>query len=165
MDVAASDRRESRRGTLFLSLCAVALLHTGANISQSYVNYPGWYVLDEQSFKAYHLPMSIRAAIFLMAPRVVEFILALVVLRFRPRAVQRWIIVAGILLAAGGIMSTLLISRPIHAQLDIQGNTPELVGRLMATDWIRNVLEWIRAALYLWALSRLINPSTRVSAG
>ena len=156
---------ESSRRNLFLALCALALLHTGANISQSYVNYPGWYVLDVQSFKAYHWPMSIRAAIFLLAPRVVEVILALVVLWFRPSAVERWIIVAGVVLAAGGILSTLLISRPIHAQLDIQGNTPELVSRLMATDWIRNVLEWTRAALYLWALSRLINPNTRVSPG
>jgi hypothetical protein len=45
---------ESSRRNLFLALCALALLHTGANISQSYVNYPGWYVLDAQSFKAYH---------------------------------------------------------------------------------------------------------------
>jgi hypothetical protein len=105
--------------------------------------------------------MSIRAAIFLMAPRVVELILALIVLRFRPPTVERWVVVAGILLVTGGILSTALISRPIHAQLDVQGNTPELVSRLMATDCIRNVLEWIRAALYLWALSRLISPSAR----
>lgn len=158
-----TDRRESSRRNLFLALCVLALLHTGANISQSYVNYPGWYVLEEQSFKAYHWPMSVRAAIFLMAPRVVEVILALVVLRLRPRAVERWTILAGIVLATGGIVSTLLISRPIHAQLDIQGNKPELVSRLLATDWIRNVLEWSRAALYVWSLSRLINPSARVS--
>jgi len=43
------------------------------------------------------------------------------------------------------------------AQLDIQSNTPELVSGLMATDWIRNPLEFGRAALYLWALSRIIN--------
>ena len=37
-------------------------------------------------------------------------------------------------------------------------NLPELVSRLIATDWIRNVLEWARTALYVWALSRLIAP-------
>jgi len=150
---------ESGRRNLFLALCTVALVHTGANISQSYVNYPGWYVLDVQSFKAYHWPMSIRAGIFLLAPRVVELILALIVLRLRPLAVERWIILVGIALVAGGILSTALISRPIHAQLDIQGNTPELVSRLMATDWIRNVLEWVRAGLYIWAMSRLMRPA------
>ena len=86
----------------------------------------------------------------------------IVVLWRRPRAVERWIVVAGIALAAGGLVSTALISRPIHAQLDIQGNTPELVSRLMATDWIRNVLEWMRAVLYVWALSRLVNPRADV---
>ena len=148
---------ECARRKLFLGLCALALLHTGANISQSYVNYPGWYVFDAASFKAYHLPMSIRAAVFLMAPRVIELALALIVLRFRPIAVERWVLIVGCALTAGGILSTLLISRPIHAQLDIQGNTPELVSRLMATDWIRNIMEWFRAGLYIWVLSRLVN--------
>jgi hypothetical protein len=137
-------------------------METGAHISQSFVNYPGWYVLEAESFKAYHWPMSIRAAIFLMAPRVVELMLALAVFRFQPSAVERWVIMTGAVLVAGGILSTLLIQRPIHAQMDIQGNTPELVSHLMATDWIRNVLEWARAALYVWALSRLISPTPRI---
>jgi hypothetical protein len=70
---------ESRRRNLFLALCALVLLHTGVHLSQSFVNYPGWYVLEAESFKA--------------------------------------------------------------------------------TDWIRNVPEWGRTALYVWALSRLIAPS------
>ena len=70
---------ESSRRNLFLALCALALLHIGANISQFYVNYPGWYVLDVQSFKAYYWPMSICAAIFLLALCVVEVMLGLVV--------------------------------------------------------------------------------------
>jgi hypothetical protein len=53
---------ESSRRKLFLALCTLALLSTGAHISQSYVNYPGWNLLEAQSFKAYHWPMSIRAA-------------------------------------------------------------------------------------------------------
>jgi hypothetical protein len=85
------------------------------------------------------------------------------VLKFRPEAVERWILIVGVTLTAGGILATALVSRPIHAQLDIHGNTPELVSRLMATDWIRNPLEWMRAALYVWALSRLINPKVRVN--
>jgi hypothetical protein len=88
----------------------------------------------------------------------VELVLALVILRFPPDPVPRWVLLVGIALAAGALLSTALISRPIHAQLDIQGNTPELVSRLIATDWIRNVLEWGRTALYVWTLSRLMAP-------
>jgi hypothetical protein len=42
-----------------------------------------------------------------IVPRVVEVVLALAVLRFRPQAVERWVIVTGII-TAGGILSTLL---------------------------------------------------------
>jgi len=153
---------DSRRRQLFLALCTLVLLHTGAHISQSYVNYPAWYELEAESFKAYHWTMTIRAGIFLLTPRLIEIVLALVVLRFRPQAVPRWIVVTGTVLAVGALLSTALISRPVHAQLDIQGNTPELVSRLMATDWIRNVLEWTRAAIYVWALSRLVKSDAPV---
>jgi len=105
---------ESWRRNLFLALCALVLLHTGVHLSQSFINYPGWYVLEAESFKAYHYPMSIRAGILGGAPRLFELVLALVLLRFPSRAVPRW---------------------------------------------IRNVLEWGRTALYVWALSRLIAPA------
>ena len=147
---------ESLRRNLFLALCVLVLLHTGVHLSQSFINYPGWYVFEAESFKAYHGPMSIRAAILGAAPRLVELVLALVVLRFPPSAVPRWILLVGIVLATGAALSTALIQRPIHVQLGVQGNTPELVTRLLATDWIRNVLEWGRTALYVWGLSRLI---------
>ena len=66
-------------------------------------------------------------------------------------------VLLGIGLTLGALLSTVLIQRPIHAQLDVQGNTQALLARLMATDWIRNSLEFTRSALYLWVLSRLIN--------
>ena len=114
-------------------------------------------MIDAGSFPAYHWAITIRAGVFLLAPRVVEIVIGLIVLRFRPNAIERWVVLLGIGLALVALPSTGLIQRPIHAQLDIQGNTPELLSRLMATDWIRNSLEFARAALYLWALSRLIN--------
>jgi len=67
--------------------------------------------------------------------------------------------VLGIGLALGAFLSTAFIQYPIHTQLEIQGNTPELLSRLMATDWIRNLPEFARAALYVWALSRVVNLS------
>jgi hypothetical protein len=150
---------ESLRRNLFLALCVLVLLHTGVHISQSFINYPGWYVLEAESFKAYHGPMSLRARTFGAAPRLLELALALVVLRFRPHGVPRWVLLVGIALAIAAMLSTALISRPIHVQLGIQGNTAELVSRLIATDWIRNIPEWGRTALYVWALARLVAPS------
>ena len=148
---------ESNRRTLFLVLCVVALLHTGAHISQSFVNYPNWHLIDARSFPAYHWGITIRAGIFLALPRVLEVAIGMALLRFRPKGIDRWVVLVGLGLALCALLSTVLISRPIHRQLDIQSNTPELLSRLMATDWIRNVLEFSRAALYVWVQSRLIN--------
>jgi hypothetical protein len=142
-----------------LILCAVALLHTGAHASQSFVNYPNWHLIDARSFRAYHWGISVRAAVFLAAPRVLEVVIGLVVLRFRPSAVELWVVLLGVGLGLGALLSTLWISRPIHAQLDIQSNAPELLSRLIITDWIRSALEFARAALYLFGLSRLMNLS------
>ena len=147
---------ESNRRTLFLVLCVVALLHTGVHISQSFVNYPNWHLIDARSFPAYHWGITIRAGIFGLAPRLVEIVIGLIVLRFRPNVIDRWIVLLGVGLAFGALLSTVLISRPIHRQLDIQSNTPELLSSLMATDWIRNLLEFARSAIYVWAQRRLI---------
>ena len=147
---------DSNRRALFLLLCVVALLQTGAHISQSFVNYPNWHLIDPRSFPAYHWGITIRAGIFLAAPRLVEIVIGLIVLRFRPNAIGRWVVLLGVGLALCALLSTVLISRPIHRQLDIQSNTPELLSRLMATDWIRNLLQFSRATLYVWAQWRLI---------
>ena len=148
---------ESNRRRLFVALCSIALVATGAHISQSYVNYPGWHLMDPTSFRAYHGAMFVRAVIFLLLPRVVEVAIAFTVLRYRPMAVERWVVLMGTALAMGGLVCTMLLQRPIHDELDIQGNLPKLLSRLMATDWIRNSLEFGRAALYIWALSKMVN--------
>jgi hypothetical protein len=154
---------ESNRQHLFLALCALALLQTGAHISQSYVNYPTWHLIEAESFKPYHWAITIRAGAFLLAPRVLEIILGLVVLRFRPSAVKRWVVPVGLALAVSALLATAFLSRPVHAQLDIQSNTPELLSSLMATDWIRIPLEVARAVLYVWGLSRIIRFNERVA--
>lgn len=152
---------ESNRHHLFLALCALALLQTGAHISQSYVNYPTWHLIEAESFKPYHWAITIRAIAFLLIPRIVEVILGLIVLRFRPIAINRWVILVGVALAVSAFLATAFLSQPVHAQLDIQSNTPELLASLAAADWIRNPLEITRAALYVWALSRMIRFNER----
>ena len=148
---------DSRRRILFLVLFAVVFFETGAHISQSFVNYPAWRYIDRDSFPAYHHVMTVGALRFLLVPRVVELVLAIIVLLFPPRTLQRWMLVLGIALALGGIVSTVLIQRPIHVQLETIGNTPELLSRLRTTDWIRQALEILRAGLYLWMASSVVS--------
>jgi hypothetical protein len=116
-------------------------------------------LIDSRSFPAYHWAITIRAGVFLLIPRIVEIVIGLTVLRFRPEAIGRSVLLLGIGLAPAALSSTALIQRPIHRQLDIEGNTHALLSRLMATDWIRNSLEFTRAALYVRALSQLMDPA------
>jgi hypothetical protein len=97
--------------------------------------------------------MTAGAFLFLMVPRVVEIVLALVVLRFRPAAIKRWMLALSVGLAVGALLCTAFVQRPIHAQLETMGNTAELLSQLRTTDWIRMVLEILRAGFYLCMLS------------
>ena len=143
---------------LFVLLLAVALMQTGAHISQSFVNYPAWQFIGRDTFPAYHHAMTVGAFRFLLVPRLVELALAIAVLLFPPRAIRRSLLVLAIGLTLGGLISTVLIQRPIHVQLETIGNTPELLSRLRGTDWIRHVLQLVRAALYLWMLWLVVKP-------
>jgi hypothetical protein len=149
---------ESGRRTLFIVLFAVVFFQTGAHVSQAFVNYPAWPFIDRVSFSAYHRVMTEGALRFLFIPRLVEVILAIVVLLFPPRPVRRSLLGLAIVLAVGGLISTVLIQRPIHVQLETMGNTPELLSRLRSTDWIRHALEVLRGALYLWMAWLVVNP-------
>ena len=149
---------ESGRRILFIALFAVVFFQTGAHVSQAFVNYPAWQFIGRDSFPAYHRAMTVGAFPFLLVPRLVELVLAIVVLLFPPRPVRRSLLGLAIGLALLGLISTVLIQRPIHVQLETIGNTPELLSRLRSTDWIRHILQVLRAALYLWLVWLVVNP-------
>jgi len=148
---------ERARRLLFLFLFAVAFFQTGAHASQAFVNYPAWQYIGIDSFPAYHHVMAPRAGLWILFPRLLELILAAAVLRYRPTPLKRGALVLAMALALVAVVSTIVIQRPIHGQLESLGNTPELLARLQATNWLRLLPEWIRAGLYLWMASLLVS--------
>jgi len=148
---------ERARRLLFLFLFAVAFFQTGAHVSQAFVNYPAWKYIGIESFPAYHHAMAPRAGRWILVPRLLELMLAAVVLRYRPTPLKRGALVLAIALALVAVVSTIVIQRPIHGQLESLGNSPELLARLQATNWLRLVPECIRAGLYLWMASLLVS--------
>ena len=157
------DERARRQGFVFLF--AVVFYVTGAHASQSFVNYAAWQYIGIDTFAAYHRVMAPRAGTWILLPRLLEIVLALAVLRYRPTPLQRGPLLLAIVLAVVPLVSTVLIQRPIHSELERMGNTPELLARLQATNWLRLVPEWIRAGLYLWMASRLISSSPEGAVG
>ena len=148
---------ERPRRLLFLFLFAVAFFQTGAHASQAFVNYPAWKYIGIDSFPAYHQVMAPRAGLWILLPRLLELMLGAVVLRYPPTPLKRRALVLTIALALVAVISTIVIQRPIHGQLERLGNTPELLARLQASNWLRLVPEWIRAGLYLWMASLLVS--------
>jgi hypothetical protein len=152
---------ELNRRLLFLLLFAVVFFQTGAHLSQAFVNYPAWAFISMDSFPEYHRVMT-RGARLVLFSRVVELVLAIAVLYFRPAMIKRWMLVPAIALALCAFLSTIFIQRPIHVQLETIGNTPELLSRLRATNWLRLIPEWLRAALYLWMMSLVVRSQAQV---
>ena len=146
---------ERGRRLLFLLLFAVAFFQTGVHASQAFINYPAWRFISAESFPAYHHDMTPRAGRWGLLPRLVELLLGVAVLRFRPAPLRRGPILFALVLALVALISTIAIQRPIHAQLESLGNRPELLARLQETNWLRLLPEWTRAALYLWMASVL----------
>jgi hypothetical protein len=152
---------ESTRRLLFLLLFAVVFFQTGAHISQAFVNYPAWQFIDLESFPSYHRVMTSGALRVLLLPRVIELVLGIIVLCFCPRVVKRWMLGLGVALTLCAFLSTVLIQLPIQRQLGTVGNTPELLAQLRSTDWLRQIPELLRAALYFWMMSGVVRPQVQ----
>jgi hypothetical protein len=153
---------EATRRLIFLLLFAVVFFQTGVHVSQAFINYPAWGFIGRDSFPEYHRVMTGGARAFGLLPRVVELVLAIAVLYFRPAVIKRWMLVLAIALALCALLSTVFIQRPIHVQLEAVGNTPELLSRLRTTGWLRLIPEWLRAILYLWMMSLLLRPRAQI---
>ncbi|MBD2091293.1 hypothetical protein H6F67_15670 [Microcoleus sp. FACHB-1515] len=152
---------ETTRRLLFLLLFAIVFFQTGAHVSQAFVNYPAWQYIGSESFTDYHRVMTSGALRVLLLPRIIELALAMLVLCFPPRIIKRWLLVLAIAFALCAFLSTVLIQLPIHRQLGTVGNTPELLTQLRTTDWVRQIAELVRAALYFWMIgATLVESST-----
>lgn len=155
---------ETTRRLLFLLLFTVVFFQTGAHISQAFVNYPAWQFIGIDSFSDYHRVMTSGALRVLLLPRIIELALATVVLCFPPQIIKRWVLGLAIAFALCAFLSTVLIQLPIHRQLSTVGNTPELLGQLRTTDWLRQIAELLRAALYFWMMSLIVRPQVKAGA-
>lgn len=64
-----------------------------------------------------------------------------------------WIMVVA---PAAGAVSTMLLQLPIHAALNRSGYSPELIRKLLRTDWIRKAADVVRLAATAALLHQLL---------
>jgi len=107
------------------------------------VHYPLFRKVPESGFIEYERSHTRRMGTLLALPALLEIVTAAALVRARPdRVGLTLVLIAGMLLAAVWIM-TAAVQAPIHRRLSA-GRDPELIARLISTDWWRTALWSLR---------------------
>ena len=147
---------ENFRRLYFIMLFALVFYVVGAGFIQSFVNYPTWKLIGADEFIRYHNGMSPLIIKFMVLPWLVEILLTVGLLWLRPHIIPRWAVGLALIFHLIAFISTIMIQIPIQMQLGESGLSPDLIDRLLVTDWIRLVPGILRALLYLWMMSLVV---------
>jgi hypothetical protein len=75
-----------------------------------------------------------------------------------PTGVPRPLALVGLGLVAAVWRSTLAVQMPLHERLGREGCRPDLVARLVASNWPRTVLWTARAVVAAWMINVAVGP-------
>jgi len=150
---------------LFLITFALVFYGMGAASVETFVNYPTWPLIGANEFRAYHRALSPLIIGYMVIPLVVATILTILLLRFRPASIPRWMVWLAIVLQLVVWVSTFTIQLPIQGQLSADGLSLPLIDRLRVTSfWFRRVPHMANAFLFLWMMSVLLRRNGRSRA-
>ena len=129
----------------------------GANAVERFVNYQTWHLIPADAFQAYHRMQQPLIQAFVVVPVAVGFVLQVCLAVWLPLGIDRWVVWAMVIASAAGALSTLLFQLPIHAAFSRSGYSPELMQRLLRTDWIRKAADAVRLAATAFLLHQLLS--------
>jgi hypothetical protein len=141
-------------------IVAVVLLNAycfGANCVERFVNYQTWNLIPADAFKAYHRAQQPLIQAFVVAPMAVGFVLQLWLALSAPAVIDASVIWVMAVASGAGAISTVMLQLPIHAAFNRNGYSPELMQKLLRTDWIRKTADAVRLAATAVLLHRLLN--------
>jgi len=82
-------------------------------------------------------------------PSVLALVSAVLLLWIRPSSIPLWSVVLVIGLDVAVLISTAVGQTPLHAKLDREGFSAEVISTLVRSNWIRTALWTINALLLL----------------
>jgi len=139
---------------LFLAHLLVTLLMTGIIWFVQIVHYPLFARVGAADFQVYE-SLHRQWTGWVVAPlMLLELGTALALLWQAPEALPGWSRWMGATLVGLLWASTFFLSVPLHMRLDA-GYDPEVIRRLVQTNWPRTVLWSLRGGLCLWWVGRI----------
>ncbi len=119
------------------------------------VHYPLLAQIGVGEFARYHAAHSTLTTRVVALPMLLELGLSGALLLYRPVGLAPAFAWAGFALAMAVWLCTFFVSVPLHSQLGA-GHDVAVIGRLVATNWLRVVAWSAHLALLGWALVRVL---------
>ena len=147
----------SIRQALLLAVVLSNAYSFGANCVERFVNYQTWNLIPAEAFQAYHKAQQPLIQGFVVAPMAIGFLLQIWLALSVPLGIDPWVVWVMVIASAAGALSTVLLQLPIHRAFNQSGSSPELLRRLLRTDWIRKAADVVRLAATAILLHQLLS--------
>ncbi|OON70737.1 hypothetical protein [Hymenobacter sp. CRA2] len=135
---------------LLLLNFALSAYLTGVIWTVQLVHYPGFALVPAAEFGAYHRAHTARISWVVMAPMVLELLLAGWWAWVAPSAAAWWAL--GLVLVIWAV--TFFVSVPLHNRLASDGAAYATVYGLVRTNWLRTLAWTARCGLLGWVLAQ-----------
>jgi hypothetical protein len=154
-----ADRRARRTTALFTATAVLTFAVTGIGLFEGHVVYPSWYDLAAyDGFADYHSAFGQRLIPWLPVPLLVATVLNGLLVRRRPPAVPRALVLTTFALQIGICAVTVALALPLQAELSTAGHSPaevvDLLDQLVRVSWLRDVPGAAIALAFVWMLHR-----------
>ena len=127
---------------------------TGMIWSMQVFEYPLFALVGPKEFSSYHATHNRSLPFFVILPSVLALASAVVLFWIRPTGIPVWSVALVVALDLAVLVSTAAWQAPLHARLDREGFSVEVIGTLVRSNWIRTVL-WAINALFLLAMAAM----------
>jgi hypothetical protein len=155
-------------GVLIVTATLV-LVVTGVALFEGRVVYRSWFDLASfPGFATYHARFGRALLPWLPVPLALTTVLNVVLLRYAPRAVPRFAVVAALIGQLVVVGVTVALAIPVQRELSVPGHAPAeidaLVARLITVNLWREIPGVLVALLFAWMLWRTARRPTLASA-
>lgn len=149
---------------IFLAYLVLTFYCLGAAVMNEFVEYQSWAdlgpYLSAADFAAWHLATAEHITPVLTVPAVLLSAVLVLLCWQRPPAVPRLALWLALACHAVFWASTIFVQWPLEGALSQGDFSPDLMARLLRTDWLRKVLLLVEAPLAVFMAHRVLRAAS-----